>query len=128
MDYGAEVLRRFRAPARVGAFPPDASGIVAATAEDRSQNVWVRFQVRAEDRSIVDLRFNVYGCPHTVAAADWVAEQLVGRPTESLRSLDVRAAAEALELPREKIGKILRIEDALLRCAERIEERSKGSD
>lgn len=128
MDYCTEVLRRFRAPSRVGALPKGAPGVVAASAEDRSLNVWVRFEIQTHESTIADARFSVYGCPHTVAAADWVAERLLGRPTASLGDLDMQVVARALEIPREKAGKLLRIEDALARCAQQIEDRAKGSD
>jgi NifU-like protein involved in Fe-S cluster formation len=128
MDYSAEVLRRFRAPGRASDFPLDAGGVVVAAAEDQSLNVWVRFQVQVSGGRISDVRFNAFGCPHTVAAADWVAERLVGLPVEALCRLDIEEIAGALDVPREKVGKLLRIEDALRHCAEQIETKAKGSD
>lgn len=128
MDYSAEVRRRFEAPARAGEFPSGASGVVTASAEDRSLNVWVRFQVQARTGNIADLRFSVFGCPHTIAAADWIAERLQGAPVAALRRLDLPAAARALAIPRDKAGKLLLIEDALAGCADRIESSAKGSE
>jgi len=128
MDYSAEVRRRFEAPVRAGEFPPAAPGVVSASSEDRSLNVWVRFQVQASAGSIADVRFSVFGCPHTVAAADWIAERLRGEPVGALRCVDLAAAAEALAIPRDKIGRLLRIEDALAGCADRIESAAKGSE
>lgn len=128
MDYSAEVRRRFEAPARAGDFPRAAPGVVSASAEDRSLNVWVRFQVQVGTGSIAGVRFSVFGCPHTVAAADWIAERLTGAPVDALRCVDLSAVVEALAIPRDKVGKLLRIEDALAGCADRIESAAKGSE
>jgi len=128
MDYSAEVRRRFEAPIRAGEFPPGTASVVTAAAEDRSLNVWVRFQVQARAGTIAELRFSVFGCPHTVAAADWIAEQLTGAPVGMLRHVDLAAVTRALAIPRDKLGKLLRIEDALVACADLIESAAKGSE
>jgi hypothetical protein len=47
-----------------------------------------------------------------VAAADLVAERLEGQPVDSARRIDTRALMTALDVPIEKLGKLLRIEDA----------------
>ena len=51
-----------------------------------------------------------------LAAADRVAGMLEGQPLAALDSLDMQALAAELELPREKFGKLLRLEDALMAC------------
>ena len=119
MDYSPEVLRRFGSPDGIGDFMAGRGGLVAGEAEDRSLNVWVRFQVQVTEARISAVRYQVYGCPHTVAAASWVAQWLDGRPVEALRQVDVHAVARALNVPLEKMGKLLRIEDALTACARR---------
>lgn len=116
MDYGSEVVRRFEAGQRAGRLAEDAPGVVYGDAEDRALNVWVRFYVQVRDGHIAAARFRVFGCPHTVAAASWAAEWLEGRSVQSLTELDVQAGARALELPVEKMGKLLRIEDAAVAC------------
>lgn len=117
MDYSPEVLRRFVSPVGAGVLDAEVSGlVVSAEAEDRSLNVWVRFQVQVLDGAIRAVRFQAYGCPHTIAAADWAAESLRGKPTASLRQLDVQQISRALDVPTEKLGKLLRIEDAVSEC------------
>jgi len=78
MDYSSEVVRRFRSPLRAGALADDTPGVVSGEAEDRSLHVWLRFQVQVRDRRIEVVRFQAFGCPHTIAAADWIAERLEG--------------------------------------------------
>ena len=126
MDYSSEVRRRFAAPARAGKFPEGASGVVAAAAADRSLNVWIEFEIQARDGVIEATRFRVFGCPHTVAAADRIAEWLEGRGVGCLDELDMRSVAEQLEVPRDKLGKLLRIEDAVRACLSQIEWTTAG--
>jgi NifU-like protein involved in Fe-S cluster formation len=120
MDYSAEVERRFDAPAGAGNVSGDGSKVVAGEAEDRILNVWVRFEVQVDDETIREARFRVYGCPHTIAAASWAAESLRGEPVSALSGLDVDSMQRVLNVPKEKLVKLLRIEDALQACAEQL--------
>jgi NifU-like protein involved in Fe-S cluster formation len=116
MEYSSEVRRRLRAPSRAGL--SQGTGRVSATgeAEDRSLNVWVRFQVELAGSVVQSLRFEAYGCPHFVAAADWIAERLEGGSAAALAVPVAQAARAALEVPTEKLGKLLVLEDALANC------------
>ena len=103
--------------------------MVSGEAADRTLNVWIRFQAQVLDGAIRAARFNVYGCPYTVAAADWVAEWLEGRPCAALEELEMRERREALGVPMEKLGKLLLIEDAAVECwreLESLEERKQS--
>jgi NifU-like protein involved in Fe-S cluster formation len=116
MDYSSEVRRRFLAPARAGTISPDGGELVEGVQEDRSLKFWVRFQVRTEASTIQQVRFQAYGCPHSLAAADLIASELEGRPLGALLKMDHGRLAGQLALPREKYGVLLRIEDALAVC------------
>lgn len=116
MDYSTEVRQRFAAPTRVGEISRDSGEPVEGSAEDPSLAVWVRFQVQIQSGTIRQARFRAFGCPHTLAAADRVVALIEGRPLDELRSIDWHLLARQLELPREKFGKLLRIEDALEAC------------
>jgi len=116
MDYSAEVRQRFLAPARAGAIASNVRGVVEGAAQDRSLNLWVRFQVQLETGTIKCVRYQAFGCPHSLAAADLVASDLEGRPVNTLMNIDLETLAAELELPREKLGNLLRIEDALAAC------------
>ena len=121
MDYGSEVEERFLSPSRVGEFEEGTPGLVSGEAQDRTLNVWIRFQVQVLDGAIRAARFNVYGCPYTVAAADWAAEGLEGRPGAALAKLEMRERRRALGVPLEKLGKLLLIEDAAAQCLKELE-------
>jgi len=120
MDYSAEVERRFDSPAGAGNVSGSGTGVAAGEAEDRVQNVWVRFEVQVDGETIREARFRAYGCPHTIAAASWTAESLRGASVSALDRLDIEGLQRALNVPREKLGKLLRIEDAIRACAEQL--------
>ena len=120
MDYSSDVRRRFLAPARAGTIPSDAANVVTGAAEDRSLELWVRFQVQVNGRTIERMRFQAFGCPHAIAAADLVASDLEGMPVDALVGVDLQALARRTALPREKFGKLLCIEDALAACHARL--------
>ena len=101
---------------------------MAGEAEDRTLHVWVRFQLQLDGDVVVAARFQVFGCPHTVAAASVVAEWLEGRPVAAARELDVKAVCAQLAVPAEKIGKLLRIEDAVAACCAQRKERARADE
>ena len=116
MEYSPAVQRHFAAPRNVRELPSGSPSLVAGEAEDRTLHVWVRFQLQLDDGVVAAVGLQVFGCPHTVAAASVVAEWLEGRPVAAARALDVKAVCAELEVPAEKIGKLLRIEDAVAAC------------
>jgi NifU-like protein involved in Fe-S cluster formation len=118
MEYSSAVERHFAAPKRARELAGGSPGLVAGEAEDRTLHVWVRFQLQIVDGVVAAAGYQVFGCPHTVAAASTVADWLEGRPVEQARTLDVKAVCAELEVPVEKLGKLLRIEDAVAACCQ----------
>ena len=117
MEYSAEVLRRFSAPRQALEIARGFPGrVVTGEAEDRTLHVWVRFQLQVIGDTIQAVDYRAYGCPHTVAAASWVAERFTGRGIEFADDFAVQELAAELEVPVEKLGKLLRVEDALRAC------------
>ena len=116
MEYSTAVQRHFAAPTSVRELPAGARGLVAGEAEDRTLHVWVRFELEIVNEAVAAAAFPAVGCPHTVAAASVVAGWLKGRSVAEARTLDVKAVCAELEVPVEKLGKLLRIEDAVAAC------------
>ena len=117
MDYCEEVRRRFEAPAGGGAQADLEVGTHSGEAQDRALGVWIRFQIQAAEGRIGTVRFQVFGCPHTIAAVSLVAELIQGQPLTALGSPWATGLAERLQVPEEKIGRLLVLEDALRACA-----------
>jgi NifU-like protein involved in Fe-S cluster formation len=116
MEYSSAVQRHFAAPQRARELHPGAPGLVTGEAEDRTLHVWVRFQLVVVEDVVVTAGFQAFGCPHTIAAASVVADWLEGRSVEAVRKLNVKTLCAELEVPIEKVGKLLRIEDAVAAC------------
>ena len=117
MEYSSEVVRRSDAPRRVGELPHATPGLSSGEAEDRSLQVWVRFDLQVQNGVIQTVRFEAFGCPHTVAAADLVAERLEGQPVDAAARVSAQELMKALDVPVEKLGKLLRIVDAVFACS-----------
>ena len=123
MEYSAEVRRRFAA-ALAGTGPGGSRDAAqyAGEAEDRSLGVWARARIGVAAGRIVSAEFDVYGCPDTIAAAQLAAQQLSGVGLDDFHGLDAPALSRALGIPTEKLGKVLRLEDAVIAALERARE------
>lgn len=73
----------------------------------------VRIGLRLAHGRIVDARYEVFGCPAAIAAAAWAAERLAGAAPAIVTNVYGLHIAEALELPVEKTGVALVVEDAI---------------
>ena len=112
--YSDLVLDHFERPRLVGRLT--GAGVREGSAGTPERGVWVEFSVRIAEGRVADARFRAYGCPHTIAAASWVAQQLLGRPVEQAGEIDPLELGERLEAPAEKLGNLLVVEDALRAC------------
>jgi NifU-like protein involved in Fe-S cluster formation len=110
--YAAEVRRRMRELPGAGELPAG-PGVVHGGSGDAEQGAQVRFDLRVEDGRIRDARFRAFGCPHFLAAASWLTERLVGAGRAGLEAWDWREAAEALDVPPAKFGRLLTLQDAV---------------
>jgi nitrogen fixation NifU-like protein len=71
----------------------------------------VRFLLRLDSRRLREVRYRAYGCPHTLAACEWVAQRLESAGLEQLGGPADWAAA--LQIPPARLGRLLVVEDAL---------------
>ncbi len=83
------------------------------------REVWIRFRLQVEGGTVQGATFRVYGCPHTVAVAAWLAGQVRGRTRGTLIPATPTEWARALNVPVEKLGRLLTLEDALRECQRR---------
>lgn len=118
LGYSALVRELFREPQHVGTMP-DATGVAVGEAGSVERGAWVRFYLRIDGGRVIDARFRAYGCPHTLAAAEWICRQVTGLTVTAASSptfLGASGWAKALEAPAEKLGRLLVVEDALRAC------------
>jgi len=113
-----EVEDLFRRLPRAGAPEPGSGPWVEGRAGSRREGTEVLFHLQFRtDETVSDVRFQAFGCPHTLATAAWVAGQLPGRSREALVPGTPLDWAAALAVPAPKLGRLLRIEDALRAAA-----------
>jgi cysteine desulfurase len=110
------VRRYFRAPARVpqfpqGSGPPDVRQGRAGRQADGTE---VSFELKIADGIVKSARFSAYGCPHTVAVTAWLCEVLEGSRLDAGPPGTPADWARKFEVPAEKLGRLLIVEDALL--------------
>lgn len=107
-EYPEPVWQRFQHPAHAGCV----TGVTAeAIARSRADGAVIELQLRHAQQRITDVGYQVTGCPFTVAAAQWFAEQLQGREVSSLNGQWVAATLAALEIPPEKAHCAVMIDD-----------------
>lgn len=114
MNYNELTRRHFETTAAAGVLTgPD---VGRGAAGSRRQGTWVQFDVRMSSnhsvRTLTAARFLAYACPHVIAVADWVAEKAVGTAAEPALPESVQALRARFDVPIEKLGRLLIVEDA----------------
>ena len=105
-----------RLPEFAGGSPP--ARVRTGSAGRRSEGTWVCFELHLdatnpEDGIVKSARFSVYGCPHTLAVAAWLCEVLEGGRIDACQPGTPAEWADKFEVPAEKLGRLLIVEDAL---------------
>lgn len=114
-QYSERVRGLFEAAPRAGRAPPG-DDWVQGDAHDPLTATRVRWHLQVRDGRIADARYEIRGCPHTIAAAAVLADRLVGQAAGEPH-LDIAGLAAELGAPPEKLGRLLVIEDAVRRAA-----------
>ena len=119
MNYNSLTTRHFENPAHTGVLT--GAGVRRGTAGGRAQGTWVQFDVQVHEApdqadSIAAVRFLAYACPHVIAIADYVAQAAVGRPAAAALPETIDALRRRFDVPVEKLGRLLLVEDAWIRA------------
>jgi len=92
------------------ALPPGVRSVCGEAGREQ-RGTRVRFTLHLRGPDPIEVRYQAYGCPHTLAVCEWLAEELesgrgrpIGGPVAWARTLGVPAA---------KLGRLLVVEDAL---------------
>ena len=75
----------------------------------------VRVYLAISQGCIRDVRYEVRGCPFTVAAVALLASRWIGQPTDTV-AVDPRGLLSELTAPVMKLGRMLVVEDAYRRA------------
>jgi NifU-like protein involved in Fe-S cluster formation len=101
------VRELFAAPAHAGRL----DGAAVSKVEDQG----VRISLYADIGAGVAraLRFQAWGCPHVIAAAEAFCAVYEGRPAAEMLEFSATDLMQSLSVPVEKTGRILVLEDAV---------------
>ena len=117
--YSPRVLDLFARLPGADLLSAGAGALVTGEAIALDRGAWIRFDARIEGKRVVDCVFRAWGCPHTLAAAAWVTQELQTRVIPDCASVDALRLARELDAPAEKMGRLLVVEDALTALLER---------
>jgi NifU-like protein involved in Fe-S cluster formation len=106
--YSARVRALFADPAHAGQL----ANAVGVLVEDQGVRIFLSAQLAAG--RIDTLRFQAWGCPHVIAAAEAFCASYEGRSTSTSDLM------QSLSVPVEKTGRILVIEDAVRSLAQEL--------
>jgi len=110
--YSVRVLELFRDLPGAGALNGISGDIATGESMALDRNAWVRFEARVAGGRIVECRFLAWGCPHVLAAAALAAGWLAGEAGEPAARCAAASLARELDVPAEKMGRLLVVEDA----------------
>lgn len=117
--YSAEVRALFAAPEHSGVL--DTALCVAV--ED--QGVRISLFATVGEGIVTGLRFQAWGCPHVIAAAEAFCVASEGCAAGELLEFSVSGLMQSLSVPVEKSGRILVLEDAVRSLGSIVREASK---
>jgi NifU-like protein involved in Fe-S cluster formation len=114
MHYNDLTRRHFENAANAGVLA--GHGVRRGAGGHRAQGTWVQFDVRIGSgypaETVEAVRFLAFACPHVIAVSDWLAQRAVGRQATPALPESVQALRERFEVPIEKLGRLLVVEDA----------------
>lgn len=114
--YHPQVVELFQRLPFAGRMEPGA-GVFTGVAGDRRQGTEVHFWLKCSGPRVQAISFQAYGCPHTIAAAAWVAQRARGLTLGDVERTAWLQVERALAVPPEKRGRLLIVEDALKTAA-----------
>jgi cysteine desulfurase len=110
-----EARRYFLASPRLPRFPEGSAppGIRQGRAGRQEHGTAIRFELEIDGSFVKSARFSAYGCPHTLAVTAWLCEVLEGARLEAGVPGSPADWAARFDVPAEKLGRLLIVEDAL---------------
>jgi NifU-like protein involved in Fe-S cluster formation len=109
--YNDAVRRLFENPLHAGDADARYPAVVTAEASESEAGFQVRLAAEMDDNKIRRLRFRVFGCPHLIAAAEELCSRFEGKLPQALQDVPMTQLMELLEVPVEKTGRMLLLED-----------------
>ena len=111
--YNETVREYFHHTAHAGDLSRDHPQVLDAEATESTRGARITLSAGIEDGTIREMRYRVWGCPHLIAATEWLCERRESEPVASLGGFPLQEIMRQLAVPVEKTGRILLLEDAL---------------
>jgi nitrogen fixation NifU-like protein len=109
--YSEKVMEHFRHPRNVGVIE-DASG-VGEVGNAKCGDI-MKMYLKIEDDTVVDAKFETFGCGSAIASSSMATELIIGKPLSDVAKLTNKAVAEALDgLPAYKMHCSVLAEEAI---------------
>jgi len=110
--YSVLVKRYFANPVHAGQLPDEYNNAVVSEVAESETGARVILYAVVDGDTVRMLRYQVFGCPHLIAAAEAFCDEAEGQPVSTLLELDVPGLMDKLTIPVEKTGRVLILEDA----------------
>jgi len=81
-------------------------------AGSEQQGAWIQLSAGVIENKLLDVGFRSFACPHIIAACNWLAERLEGESVDALLELPLDELRTMFDIPVEKAGKLLILQDA----------------
>lgn len=112
-DYSPLLLDHFRAPRNAGRFPSGTAGLLAGSAGSRRLGREVRVELLVRDGRVAECRYQVYGCPATIALCSLLSERVRGLAVAGLQDFRTMPLGHELGLQPARRAVALLLDDAL---------------
>ena len=76
----------------------------------------INLYFKVEEGTITDAKYNVNGCPTLVAITAYYVEKVIGRNLEDCTDFKAFAIHEIIDLPKNRMDRILLLENAVNAC------------
>lgn len=110
-DYNALVIEHFENPRNAGQLA--GPRVVEGAAGKPDSGVHFKLTADVTKERIVAMRFEAYGCPHCIAAASYLTQELTGASLQDLERWSWQGLADVMSVPTAKRGRLLILEDAV---------------
>ena len=122
--YSEKVMDHFRNPRNLGVLE-DANGI--GTVGNAKCGDIMKMYLKIENDSIVDVKFETFGCGSAIASSSMATELIKGKPISEALTLTNKAVTEALDgLPPHKIHCSVLAEEAIRAALDDYEKRKQA--
>jgi len=111
--YNLRTRQYFEHPVHAGKLCEAHTVSAAAEARESEAGARLRLEVGVRGDRLCECRFQVYGCPHLIAALEWLCTHFEGKTLGALEQFRVADCMSLLAVPVEKTGRILLLEDAI---------------